>query len=231
MLPKKRERIEKSVARKKGLLFPNEHGAWVMLFTAFLIGWLATPAFSWKPLLLLPAAVGAFLARYPLGLYFKKRKMMKALHLSLQHEIKSFVVYGILTLLTAAPLFLIYHWWWLLLFAAFSGLAFIGHLRPLILKKERPLSVELFGMAGMTVMTPAAAYTARSHFNVEPLLLWLLVTLFFGWRVVAVRRQVEHRKEKPVNLKQVGRNELIYSLIFALITVGFAKIFHSIEMF
>ena len=197
----------------RDILFPNEHGAWAAFFVSFLIGWLAAPVLTLRPLLLLPAAVGAFLARYPIGIYFKKRRVTRQLNIPLIREKRWFIIYSSLTLLVSWPLFWPLGWWELLIFAALSALTLVLHLASMIHRKERSLFVELSAMAGITFLTPAAVFCAELKISVFSLFLWLVVFLFFTFRVLSVRNKIKHRNEKPVDIRQVGRKELLYSLI------------------
>lgn len=210
------------------ILFPNEHGAWGMFATAFLLGWLAVPALSWQPLLLLPAAIGAFLTRYPLGLYFKKRRVTRAMKISLTREKKWFWIYGLSTAIVSIPLFYPIGWWWLLIFAGLSSITLAIHLRSIKRKQERTLFSEVTAMVGISFLTPASAYAAIGVFRFDCLVIWILFILFYAQRIVVIRDVVSKNKKgkEVVDLKKVGNRELVYSVAFLALAVGIVRIFY-----
>ncbi|MDO8644022.1 MAG: YwiC-like family protein [bacterium] len=211
------------------VLFPNEHGAWAMLFTAFLLGWLAAPELSWKPLYILPAALGAFLTRYPVGLYFKKRRVTRALKIPLTREKFWFQVYAAFTVLVGFPLFYPLGWWWLLIFLDIAALCLFLHLKAITQKRERTLFVELTAMAGISCLVPATATAAILRMDWEPLFLWLAFLLFFGWRFIVVRKKIRERHAVPIDLRQVGKGELNYSLFFLILLVTLVRVLYTLR--
>jgi hypothetical protein len=52
---------------------PKEHGSWAMLIVPLLLGLAIAPAWHWRVVILLVAALGFFLIRYPLALLIKTR--------------------------------------------------------------------------------------------------------------------------------------------------------------
>ncbi|OQY32278.1 MAG: hypothetical protein B6243_07590 [Anaerolineaceae bacterium 4572_5.2] len=52
----------------------KEHGSWAMLIIPLLLGTIIAPTWHWRTLLLLAAAVGFFLTRYPLSILVRRRK-------------------------------------------------------------------------------------------------------------------------------------------------------------
>jgi len=208
------------------VLFPNEHGAWALLTTAFLLGWLAAPEFSWRPWYLLPAAIGAFLARYPAGIYFKKRRVTRALKIPLIREKRWFLIYSLATFVVAFPLFYPLGWWWLLGFVFPSILSLGLHLWAIIKRKERTLFVEATAMLGLTFLCPAASYAAVLELKKESILIWLLLISYNLHRIISIRRKVTHRNIEPVNLRQLGRREIGYAMIFISLVVVIVRALH-----
>ena len=209
------------------ILLPNEHGAWGIFFTAFLLGWLGAPVLSWHPLWLLPAALGAFLARYPLGLYFKKRRVTRALKIPLTREKYWFAIYASFTAVTAAPLFYFFGWWWLLIFAGISGVVLGIHLRSLITRQERSFFVEWTAMFGMASLAPAASFAAAPVMGWNPITVWLMLVAFYTWRIRVVRRLVAARTTLPVDIRRVGTRELNMSICFLIASIIVLRIFYS----
>lgn len=219
IMPRKRPKI----------LFPNEHGAWAMFIIAFLLGWLAAPVFSHRPLLLLPAAIGAFLTRYPLGIYFKKRRVTRALKIPPTYEKKWFLIYSLFTAVVSFPLFYPLGWWWLLLFGAAASLIMALHLSAIIRRKERTFFIEETAVIGLSLLTPAASYAALTHFHPEPLVLWALLVAFNTWRVAVVRGQIARKKERPIDVRGIGKREVCYSSIFLVIVVVLVRLIVTIQ--
>ncbi len=206
------------------LLWPNEHGAWGIFATSFLAGWLTAPKLSWGPLLLLPAALGAFLTRYPIGLWFKKRRVTRALSISLSREKRWFWIYGIPTAIVSVPLFYPLKWWWILPFAIISTASFALHIVAIVKKKERSLLVETTAMIGLSCLTPAASFASLGAPHWQPIVIWAVLVIFYLGRIVSVRRKVSRKREEPVDLRTLGKWELLYSLLFLILLVGMTRI-------
>ena len=208
------------------ILFPNEHGAWAMLFTAFLLGWLAAPEVSWRPLYLFPAAVGAFLTRYPLSLYFKKRRVARTRKISLNQEKKWFLIYALLTLIVFIPLLWPLQWWWLFIFGGLSSIAFMIHLRSIKRREERKLIVEITAMIGISFLVPAASYASLLHWDWTILIVWGFFILFFTQRIVTIRSQLRSDKVQRSDIKKVGIRELAYSAVFLVVVIRIARMLY-----
>lgn len=211
--------------RRRKILFPNEHGVWGMFAASFILGWLAAPELSWRPLLILPAALGAFLARYPAGIYFKKRRVARAMKISLAFETRWFVIYSLLTAVVSFPLFYPLGWWWLLIFAALAMTALAVNLWAILRRRERTFLVGFTATTGISFLAPAASYAAILRFDREPVVVWVLLVLYYAWRITAIRGIVARKKEKPVDLKAIGKRELLYSFLFVTGIVVAARIF------
>jgi len=200
-------------------LIPNEHGAWGMLATSFLLGWLGAPVLSWKPLLLVPAALGAFMARYPLGLYFKKRRVTRAMQIPLTREKIWFTIFASFTALTGLPLLYPLGWWWLLVYAGIAGAALALHLVSVMRRKERTFWVEWTAMFGIATLGPAASSAASPQWGWQPFTIWGALLAYYTWRIRVVRGLVASQTTHPVDIRRVGTRELTYSLVFLATTV------------
>lgn len=209
----------------KDILFPNEHGAWGMLITAFLLGWLGAPELSWKPLLLLPASLGAFLTRYPIGIYFKKRRVTRQLGIPLKREKKWFLIYAIFTVGVGLPLFYPLGWWWLLPVLLLAAASLALHLEAITRRKERSLFVEITAMVGISFLAPVAAYAASKQMDWKIFALWILFVLYYAQRILAIKKKVTRRKETGLDIRKVGRQELLYSSVFFLAVILWIRIF------
>lgn len=208
------------------MLFPNEHGAWTMFWAAFLLGWLGAPELSWRPLLILPAAIGAFLTRYPIGIIFKKRRVTRALKIPLTREKQWCLIYSLATLIVAFPLFYPLGWWWLSGFALPSILSLGLHLRAIIRRKERTLFVESTAMLGLSFLCPAAAYASVMQLRAESAGIWLLLVGYNFSRITRIWRKVAHKREEPIDLRSLGKREIYLSGLFLILVIVVVRIAH-----
>ncbi len=208
------------------LLLPNEHGAWTMLAVAFLAGWLGAPTLSWRPLLLVPAALGAFLVRYPIGIYFKKRRVTRALKIPLTREKNWTIIYGLFAVIAGVPLLYPLGWWWLIPVGVFASGVLTLHLWSIIKRKERTFLVEFSAMLGISILAPTAAQASLHPFRVEPwiFVMWLLLVAFNTWRVQAVRFAIAHKQERPVDIPGIGKREMWFSLFFLVLIVCLSRL-------
>ena len=208
-------------------LIPNEHGAWGMFLTSFCVGWLAAPELSWRPLFLLPAAVGLFFVRYPVGIIFKKRRIARALRIELVREKRSLALYVPLAVLATIPLFYPLGWWWLLPIGAAAAATLALHLRDLVKRRERTFLSEASAMVGLSLLAPTASLAATGIFSWETAAVWIGLVAFYLWRITTVRRKVARKKEEPVDFRAVGWREVVYSSLWAVALIVTARIVYA----
>jgi hypothetical protein len=173
---------------------PKEHGSWAMLFVPLLLGLIIAPAWHWRALALLSAAVGFFLLRHPLAVLVKTRKRVA--------EDKRWlwrwtVIYAALTTLSGAWLVLGQGLWWL------AGLGLVGIVILLLnlwlvsRRQELSLVGELAGVAGLALGAPMAYYAASGLLDGTAALLWLVNWLYFGGTVFYIKLKVRQQPRLP----------------------------------
>jgi len=170
-------------------IVPKEHGAWAVLFGAFLAGVGVAGQVTLPVLLFLVGITGAafangplaILARWPAGQAQVERQ---------RHALAWFLAYGCVAMAAFAPLFLVYRMTFLLPFG--MGAAFFLLLRVYLVRErdERTLSGELAGTAVLTMVGAAAHAVAVVGVQAVGAVIWLLLFLFFASGVFYVRMRV-----------------------------------------
>ncbi len=170
-------------------IIPREHGAWAVLYGAFLAGVGVAGQVTLPVALFFAAVTAAALGNGPLTILVRT-----ATHPAWQAERGRarawLAVYGAVFTLAILPLFLVYR---LTFLAAFGmGATCFLLVRAYLLRgrDDRSLVGELLGVAGLSMVGPAAHAVATRA--VEPIgaLLWLLLFLFFASGVFHVRMRI-----------------------------------------
>ena len=99
---------------------PKEHGSWAMFMVPLLLGFIIASTWQWSSLVLIVAALGFFLVRYPLALLVKTRNR-KRTNSDKAHLWRWTLIYGGLTVLSGAWLVLVRQLWWLIPLGIFGG--------------------------------------------------------------------------------------------------------------
>ncbi len=200
---------------------PQEHGAWVFLFSPLLVGLFIGG--RWTPALpfLLLSALAVFLMRQPLTLLVKiysgrrSRRDLQAARLWIG-------VYLVLTLVGLAGLFA-HGLGWLLWLAAPGAPVFAWHLWLVSRREERrQMGVEIVASGVLALSAPAAFWTARGA--PEPLgwWLWLLTWLQSAASIVYAYLRLEQRGWDAVpalaDRLRVGWRAMLYALTNVLFT-------------
>jgi len=167
---------------------PREHGAWGILLVPFATGAGVSGVFDGKTLLLLVSVLGFYLARTS---FLRRQWRWLA------------VLLGV-SLAAAAPLLLVWQRWWL---AALAAVAVPLAARP----TRQSLSVQLLGVAGLTLTAPAAWYVGTGRLGAMAALLWLLNAIYFAGGVFYVRMHLRAATDRYVGLAS-GRSNLLYHL-------------------
>ena len=174
-------------------LIPKEHGSWAMLIVPLLLGLIVAPMWHGRALILLVAALGFFLVRYPLALLVKKRKRAgdKA------YLWRWAIIYSSLTALSGG---------WLLFGQGLWGLAPLGlagvltlgfHLWLVSRRQEMGVVGELAGIIGLALGAPMAYYTATGQLDLTAGLLWVINALYFGGTVFYIKLKVRQQPRLP----------------------------------
>lgn len=170
-------------------IVPREHGAWAVLYGAFLAGVGVAGEAGAPVLLLLLAVTAAVLANGPLGLLLRPEAV--AARPAERRRVWTWLLaYGALFGVTALPLLLVYRMAFLLPLG--MGAAGFLLLRATLVRgrEDRSLAGELLGTAGLTLAGPVAHAVAAGGVQPVGILLWLLLFLFFASGVFYVRMRI-----------------------------------------
>ena len=170
-------------------IVPKEHGAWAVLYGAFLAGVGVAGRMNLPVLLLLVGitaaafADGAFtiLLRSPLGPAHAARR---------RRALAWFLVYVSLAVTALTPLLMVFRMFFLIPFGL--GTAFFLLLQGLLVRGRNDRSVvgELVGTAGLSMVGPIAHAVAMGEVRLVGAVLWLLLFLFFSSGVFHVRARL-----------------------------------------
>jgi hypothetical protein len=200
---------------------PKEHGAWAVLYGAFLAG-VGVAGRLTVPVMLLLGVVTllafangplAGLVRFPRGEADSDERRNAVVWLAL---------YGFGALMGAVPLLAVYRMVFLLPFGMAAACFFV--LRAFLVREgdDRSLPGELIGTAGLTLVGPVAHAVAVGEVQAVGALLWLLLALFFASGVFYVRMRIRamlaRRKGTPAVSSRARWSCLVYhALLLVLI--------------
>lgn len=173
---------------------PKEHGSWVMLVVPLLLGLAIAPVWQGRALLLLVAALGFFLLRYPLALLVKGRKRASTNRTYLWGWT---LIYGVITALAGGWLVLAERLWWLAALGVVGGGLLFFHLWLVARRQEMSVTGELAGIFGLALGAPMAYYTATGRLDRTAALLWLINALYFGGTVFYIKLKVRTQPRQP----------------------------------
>ncbi len=204
----------------------KEHGSWAMLIVPLLMGTFIAPAWHWRTLLLFVAAVGFFLARYPLSILVRRRKRDRTRRVYL---LRWTVIYAGITALSGGWLIFAEGLWLLALMGVIGALLVAFNLWLIVHKKQMSLTGELSGIAGLALGAPMACYVANGQFSQTATILWLLNALYFGGTVFYIKLKVRQQPKLPAPNKVSDRlikakaclayHTTVLILVFVLVTL------------
>jgi hypothetical protein len=210
---------------------PKEHGSWAMLIVPLLLGLVIAPAWHGQALVLLLAALGFFLVRYPLAVLVKTRKRATADKALLWRWT---AIYGGLTVLSGGWLVFVQGLWWLAAMGLFGGLLLLFHLWLVARRQEMSLLGELTGIVGLALGAPMAYYTASGQLDRVAAILWLINALYFGGTVFYIKLKVRQQPrllapervgERLVKAKAcLAYQTIALTLLLALATLQWAPL-------
>jgi YwiC-like protein len=185
--------------------FSPEHGAYVVLFGAFLTGVALAQHWTLTTTLALICAFAGFQSEHPLALQIKQRRSWKPQFLLWGG------IYGGISLSIAVYLYLqmpMLLWIYLGAIAAFMIDAI-----AVFYRQQRSMINEILTFSAICLTTPFAyAVTSNGKFDISVLGLWLLNTLFFSSAIFTVKL----RKPKTSSLVP----SLIYHAIASCLITG-----------
>jgi hypothetical protein len=210
--------------RARHIALPNEHGAWVFLFSPLLIG-LFAGGFRPESLLLVLAVLSAFLVRQPVTMAVKvaagRRPRRELTNIAFWLS-----AYGLAGLAAFAGLVAAGHGYlaWLALPAV---PVFAWHLWLVGRRAERrQMLVEMVASGVLALGAPAAYWVGRGQVDAAGWLLWGLVWLQVAGTILYAYLRLEQRAldHRPVWRESVtlARPALIYNTALFLLVVSLA---------
>lgn len=165
-----------------------------MLIVPLLLGLIIAPAWHWRVPVLLVAALGFFLVRYPLATLVKTRRRRKS---NRAYWWRWAAIYGTITALSGGWLVLIEQLWWLAPLGLVGGLLLLFHLWLVARRREMSAIGELAGIFGLALGAPMAYYVAGGRLDATAAALWLINALYFGGTVFYIKLKVRQQPRQP----------------------------------
>jgi hypothetical protein len=194
-------------------IVPKEHGAWAVLYGAFVAGVGVAGRITVPAMLLLTAVTLLMLANGPLALLLK-RSGSRAPAQERRRVVRWLLLYLTGALVCLVPLLGIYHMTFLLPFGAGGTVFFI--LRGFLLREgdDRSLLGELIGTAGLALVGPTAHAAAVGGVQSLGAILWLLLCLYFGSGVVYVRMRIRVMLAQRKGVASVSSRARWFCLVY-----------------
>jgi hypothetical protein len=170
-------------------IVPKEHGAWAVIYGAFLAGTGVAGKVTLPVILFLVGVTAAALANGPFALLV--RPTPGTAHPARQRQAWAWLlVYGAVAAVAFGSLPMAFGMTFLLPFGMAAILFLL--LRAVLIRErgDRTLPGELVGTAGLTLVGPAAHAVAAGEVRPIGALLWLLLFLFFASGVFYVRMRI-----------------------------------------
>lgn len=172
------------------------------------------------------AALGFFLARYPLALLVKTRKRSNPNRAYLWRWV---LIYGSITTLCGIWLVAAQRLWLLIPLGLLGGLLLAFHLWLVARRQEMSAIGELAGIIGLALGAPMAYYTAGGQLDRAALILWVVNVLYFGGTVFYIKLKVRQqpRQTAPAQLSErllkakacLGYQTVALTVVLLLVTL------------
>lgn len=205
------------------IALPQDHGSWVFLFSPLLVGIFVAGDWSSNTILLVIAAIAAFLIRQPATIAVKAYSGRRS-----KRELPAawfwLIVYGSVGLLALAGL--VYRGFGYLLYLAIPGIpVFIWHLLLVSRRSERrQLGIELVGSGVLALSAPAAYWVGVDDPASTGWLLFLLTWLQSAASIVYAYLRLDQRQMKSIpprkELLRMGRRAILYTTFNLLLVLG-----------
>jgi len=205
---------------------PKEHGSWAMLITPLLLGLVIAPVWHWRAMVLLMAALGFFLVRFPLATLVKTRRSKRAKR---GYWWRWAGIYGAVTAVSGLWLIAAQGLWWLALMGGIGEGLLLFHLWLITRRQEMSVVGELAGIFGLALGAPMAYYAATGQLDWLAATLWLVNALYFGGTVFYIKLKVRQQPKLPppdrVSTRLVSAKAcLAYQTIVLTIMIGLAAL-------
>lgn len=219
----------KKSARRRSPIFtrhialPQDHGSWVFLFSPLLIGIFAAGRWSNDTLILIVAALSAFLIRQPITIIVKVYSNRRDRR-DLSAAWFWFAVYGAVGFL--AVLGLILQGFGYLLYLAIPGVpVFIWHLKLVSRREERrQIGVEVVGSGVLALAAPAAYWVGLNEASSTGWVLFILNWLQSAASIVYAYIRLEQRQLKAIPSRaqrlRLGWRAILYATFNLLLVIG-----------
>ena len=204
-------------------VIPREHGAWGILFIPFFISAGVASCLDVKMILLLFGIFFLYISRKPIEELFRISKQNNSL---IKNKFLSILILFITVgLAFTFPIFLLYDRHWLpvygFIFICLQGI----NILQIKKRKQRTVTAELIGIAGLCLSAPVAYYVATGMIEKTALLLWFISFAYFarGVLYVKLRLSVVAGHVKFLNLYERVKYSKGYIFFhLALITITFS---------
>lgn len=170
-------------------IVPKEHGAWAVLYGAFVAGVGVAGQVTFSVGLFFVAVTAAALANGPLTILVRPATSL-AWQADQGRALAWLAAYGAVFVLAVLPLFLVYRLTFLTVFGMGAACFLLFRAYLLRGRDDRSLEGELLGTAGLSMVGLAAHAVAARAVEPTGALLWLLLFLFFASGVFYVRMRI-----------------------------------------
>jgi hypothetical protein len=199
---------------RKQIFLPQDHGAWVFIFSPLLVGLFAGGRFTFASLTLIVTVMTAFLLRQPVTITVKAYSGRRPKS-DLPAARLWIVVYGIIILIALTGLILT-GFGYILLLAIPGAPVFVWNLW-LVSKREerRQVNVELIATGVLSLAAPAAYWVGIGRYDAAGWWLWILVWFQTAASIVYAYLRLEQRELDQVparrELWQMGLRSFAYT--------------------
>ncbi len=166
----------------------------VPLIIGFAVAAQLAVQWHWRSILLIAAALGLFLVRFPIDTLIKTRKRPQADRAGL---IRWAAIYGSIAAVCSGWLIVIDRLYWLIPLGAVGAVLLIYHWWLVERRKEMSARGELAGIFGLALGAPLAYYVATSTLNGTAAGLWIVNALYFGGTVFYIKLKVRQQPKEP----------------------------------
>ena len=173
---------------------PKEHGSWAMFAVPLIIGLAVAAQWQWRSILLIAAALGLFLVRFPIDTLIKTRKRPTADRARL---IRWAIAYGSIAAICGGWLILIDRLYALIGMGLIGAALLIYHWWLVERRKEMSARGELAGIFGLALGAPLAYYVATGVIDGTAVGLWIVNALYFGGTVFYIKLKVRQQPKEP----------------------------------
>lgn len=214
---------------RKQIFLPQDHGAWVFIFSPLLVGLFAGGRFTFASLSLVIASMAAFLIRQPLTIavkaYFGRRAKS-----DLPAAGFWIAVYAIIVLMALAGLIRA-GFGYLLILAIPGAPVFAWHLWLVRQREERrQVNVEIIATGVLSLAAPAAYWVGIGDYDPAGWWLWILVwsqtaaSIVYAYLRLAQREQAEGLGKS--GLWKMGLRAFVYTTfnLAAALTLGLVSV-------